>query len=50
MINFVNGIEQIFFNIIVMIINCIYNIIIWMIIDKFSPNDYAMTTIIEGIT
>ena len=50
MINFVNGIEPIFFNIIVMIINCIYNIIIWMIIDKFSPNDYAMTTIIEGIT
>ena len=32
-----------------MIINCLYNIIIWIIIDRFSPNDYAMTTIIEGI-
>ena len=44
------GVKNICVNILVMIINCLYNIIIWIIIDRFSPNDYAMTTIIEGMT
>ena len=46
----INGAIKIFLNILIMIINFIYTVIIWIIIDKFSPNDYAMATIIEGIT
>ena len=33
-----------------MILNFIYNIFIWIIIDRFSPNDYSMSTVIEGLT
>ena len=46
----INEFKKICANILVMIINCLYTLIIWIIIDKFSPNDYAMATIIEGIT
>ena len=34
---------------ILMILNFIYTLFIWIIIDRFSPNDYALTMIIEGI-
>ena len=33
-----------------MVSNFVYNIFIWIIIDRFSPNDYAITKIFEGIT
>ena len=33
-----------------MILNFIYNIFIWIIIDRFSLNDYSMSTVIEGLT
>ena len=33
-----------------MILNFTYNILIWIIIDRFSSNDYAMSMVIEGIT
>jgi hypothetical protein len=34
---------------ILMILNFIYTLFIWTIIDRFSPNDYALTMIFEGI-
>ena len=33
-----------------MITNFLYNTFIWIIIDKFSPNDLAMVSFIEGMT
>lgn len=33
-----------------MIFNFVYNVLIWIINDRFSPNDLTITMIIEGIT
>ena len=50
MILFMNSGKKIMFNIFYMISNFIYNIFIWIIIDRFSPNDRAMASVIEAIT
>ena len=50
MIVFMNSGKKIIFNIVYMISNFIYNIFIWIIIDRFSPNDRAMASVIEAIT
>ena len=47
---FLNKFERILLFFIIMILNFTYNILIWIIIDRFSPNDYAMAMVIEGIT
>ena len=47
---FLNSYTKVFFYFMLMICNFSYNIFIWMIIDRFSPNDYAMAMVIEGIT
>lgn len=33
-----------------MILNFIYGLLIWFIIDRFSPNDFGLSMIIQGIT
>ena len=50
MIVFMNSGKKIMFSLFLMISNLIYNIFIWIIIDRFSPNDRAMASIIEAIT
>ena len=47
---FFDEFERIVLFFIIMILNFTYNILIWIIIDRFSPNDYAMAMVIEGIT
>jgi len=47
---FMNSGKKIMFNLFYMISNFIYNIFIWIIIDRFSPNDRAMASVIEAIT
>ena len=47
---FINTSLKVFLYFIVMVLNFSYNILIWIIIDRFSPNDLAMTTVIENIT
>ena len=42
--------SEYYYFIIIMILNFTYNILIWIIIDIFSPNDYAMAMGIEGIS
>ena len=50
MIVLINNAKIIILNISLMIANFVYNIFIWIIIDRFSPNDQAMVSVIEGIT
>lgn len=45
-----DGIKLIILQIILMITNFIYNVCIWNIVDRFSPNHLAMSMVIEGIT
>ena len=47
---FIDNFMIIFLYFIFMILNFIYNIFIWIIIDRFSLNDYSMSTVIEGLT
>ena len=47
---FLDNFVKILLFFILMILNFTYNILIWIIIDRFSPNDYAMAMVIEGIT
>lgn len=47
---FLNSYTKSIIYFILMICNFSYNIFIWTIIDRFSPNDYAMAMVIEGIT
>ena len=47
---FIDNFTILFLYLILMILNFIYNIFIWIIIDRFSPNDYSMSTVIEGLT
>ena len=49
MIVFINDPLQIFLCFLSMILNFTYNIFIWIIIDRFSPNDCAMAMVIEGM-
>ena len=46
----IDNFTKVFLNIILMIMNFIYCIFIWIIIDRFSPNDYSMAMVIEGLT
>ena len=50
MIVLINNGKIIILNILLMTANFVYNIFIWIIIDRFSPNDHAMVSVIEGIT
>ena len=50
MILFMNSGKKIMFNIFYMISNFVYDIFIWIIIDRFSPNDRSMASVIEAIT
>ena len=45
-----NSLGKIFLVFLMMLFNFIYNLFIWIINDRFSPNDLAITIIIEGIT
>ena len=45
-----NGFKNIIFVFLSMIMNFAYNVFIWIINDRFSPNDYSMSTVIEGLT
>ena len=47
---YINSFLKVFFYFILMVLNFMYNIFIWIIIDRFSPNDYAMAMIIESIS
>ena len=49
MIGLINDPLQIVLYFISMILNFAYNIFIWIIIDRFSPNDCAMAMVIEGM-
>ena len=42
--------KKIGYHIFLMTVNFIYNVFIWIIIDRFSPNDCALAMVIEGIT
>ena len=46
---FMNTKTKILLNIGLLVTNCLYNICIWIIIDDFSVNDLALTTIFSGI-
>ena len=50
MIFFVDSFLKCFMYFIAMILNFIYVVFIWIIIDRFSPNDFSMSTVIEGLT
>ena len=45
-----NSFKKILLVFLLMLFNFIYNVFIWIINDRFSPNDLAITMIIEGIT
>ena len=45
-----DSLEKIFLVFLLMLFNFIYNLFIWIINDRFSPNDLAITILIEGIT
>ena len=45
-----NSFKKIILVFLLMVFNFIYNVLIWIINDRFSPNDLAITMIIEGIT
>lgn len=45
-----NSFKKIILVFLLMVFNFLYNVLIWNINDKFSPNDLAITMIIEGIT
>ena len=45
-----NSIKKLFLIFLLMLFNFIYNCLIWIINDRFSPNDLAIAMIIEGIT
>jgi len=47
---FINGGLKFLLTFLLMIANFVYNTFIWIIIDKFSPNDLAMVSFIEGMT
>ena len=47
---FLNDYKKVLLFCLLMVSNFVYNIFIWIIIDRFSPNDYAITKIFEGIT
>ena len=49
MIGLINDPLQIVLYFISIILNFAYNIFIWIIIDRFSPNDCAMAMVIEGM-
>ena len=49
-INKINEFEKILLFILLGIATFIYNVFIWIIIDKFSPNHFAMTQIIEALS
>ena len=46
----INEPKVIILYIILMILNFIYGLFIWFIIDLFSPNDFGLSMIIQGIT
>ena len=43
-----NSFRNKIFYFLLIIVNFIYNVFIWIIIDRFSPNDLAMVMILEG--
>lgn len=45
-----NSFKKILLVFLLMIFNFVYNVLIWIINDRFSPNDLTITMIIEGIT
>lgn len=45
-----NSSHKILSNVILMLMNFLYCTLIWVIIDRFSPNDYSMSMVIEGLT
>jgi hypothetical protein len=45
-----NSFKKILLIFLLMFFNFLYNVLIWIINDRFSPNDLAITMIIEGIT
>ena len=45
-----NSFKKILLVFLLMLINFIYNVFIWIINDRFTPNDLAITMIIKGIT
>lgn len=49
MIGLINDPLQIFLCFLSMILNFTYNIFIWIIIDRFSQNEFAMVMVIEGM-
>ena len=46
----INTFLKVFLQFIIMIFNFLYNTLIWTIIDRFSPDDYAMVMVMESIT
>ena len=44
-----NNFKKIFFAFLLMIMNFAYNVFIWIINDRFSPNDLGMAMAIQGI-
>ena len=46
---FINTFLKVFLYFILMFLNFLRNILIWIIIDRFSPNDLSMVMVIQGI-